>query len=208
MFAKKTVRRDVGCTLVAHSPCNPSVQCWCVAEGGLGLRKKQCFLQTLLSALPSNIELRGGKGTANQRAPNIAKHCFFRKHRYRHKIKSRAAPFRSIPLPCSSFRIPCVHYMQYTRMTSALHALYSRRRHCQCTDKWTKKGTRTDKWKKNKRQTQSQHTVNTQSTYSQHTVNIQSTHSQQAASKAVSRDTLEGNSKKSSVRGFPPTLYK
>ena len=140
--------------------------------------KNRCLLQTLLSALPSNIELRGGKGTANQRAPNIAKHCFFRKHRYRHKIKSRAAPFRSIPFPCSSFRIPCVQYMQYTRMTSALHALYSRRRHCPC--KWTKKGTRTDKWKKKKQKADtksahSQHTVNIQSTHSQHTVNTQST---------------------------------
>ena len=77
VFAKKTVLRDVGCTLVALSPCHPSVQCWCVAEGGLGLRKKQCFLQTVLSARPCNIELRGGKGAAQPTCTQHREALFF-----------------------------------------------------------------------------------------------------------------------------------
>ena len=139
-------------------------------------------------------------------------HCFFRKHRYTHNITSRSVPFKSIPYSMCTLHAFHPHDI---RMTSALHALHSRRgtvdaracnvrtRALDCntamqhntaqhsTSGRTREHALTSGKKRG--QTQSQHTFSTQSTHSQHTVNIQSTHSQQAASKTVLRDTHEEN---------------
>ena len=77
VFAKKTVLRDVGCTLVAHSPCHPSVQCCREARTEPFAKNTVFFASRNLPRPRTNIELRGCKGSVQPMCTQHREALFF-----------------------------------------------------------------------------------------------------------------------------------
>ena len=77
VFAKKTVFRDVGCTLVAQSPCHPSVQC-CREARTEPFAKNIVFFASPHTPRPcTNIELRVCKGSVQPMCTQHREALFF-----------------------------------------------------------------------------------------------------------------------------------